>query len=237
MSRSFAWLGAGVLLAILIGTPLVALDKPKTQPREHGQYFDVPVGAIKVPLPDVQQGDGFSCGAASLMSVCSYYHVGPRDLDSYRRELGTTEEEGTYYGKIKDYARKLGLTAKVETAEMTKMSIDKLKDYLGKGIPVICSIQAWGGDKADYDKDGNGHYVVAIGYDEKNIYFMDPYANHENVIAKPRYAYLSEKEFERRWHEDETMKKDIGKKNEKFNKLGIAIQPMESPLLRARMIE
>jgi predicted double-glycine peptidase len=223
----------GVLLAILIGTPLAALDKPKAQPREHGIYVDVPVGAIKIPLPDVQQGDGFSCGAASLMSVCSYYHVGPRDLDSYRRELHTDPDEGTYYGNIEKYAVKLGLKADVKKG----MPTNDLKDYLNKGIPVICSIQAWGGKKADYDMDGNGHYVAAIGYDDENIYFMDPYANHENVIAKPRYAYLPEKEFERRWHEDETMKKDIGKKDEKYKRLGIVISPQNKPLLRAREIE
>ena len=89
------------------------------------------------------------------------------------------------------------------------MSIGDLKAYLDRGVPVICSIQAYGGPGADYTKDDNGHYVVAIGYDEAdNFYFKDPAANNEDAAANPRYAYLQKDEFLKCWHEDEGMKKE-----------------------------
>ena len=235
MSRGFLRLSVFGLVAVLAGTPLGALDRPRVHapPEVNAKFQDVPVGAIKIPLHDVQQDDDSSCGAAALMSVCSYYQVGPKTLASFKHKLHTDPDEGTYYLNIRDFARKLGLLADVETG----MSIDKLKEYLDKGIPVICSIQAWGEAGTDYTKDGNGHYVVAIGYDAKsNFYFMDPSPTTEGTVADPRYGYLAEEEFVKRWHEDEGVKG----KPEPYKRLGIVIMPnpkKASALLRARAIE
>ncbi|MDB5311542.1 MAG: hypothetical protein JWO38_5744 [Gemmataceae bacterium] len=234
MVRISGRLVAGLLLALLVGTSLVALDGPKTPPKEQeaGKLRAVPLGAIKIPLRDVQQDDDYSCGAASLMSICSYYNVGPKDLADFKRELHTDPEEGTYYLDIQKYARQLGLKAEIKT----EMSTDALRGYLDRGIPVICSIQAWGETGADYTKDDNGHYVVAIGYDEGHIYFMDPVANNEGARANPRYGYLTRAEFLKRWHGDEGTKK----KPELQKRVGIAIFPdpeKATPLLQAREIE
>jgi predicted double-glycine peptidase len=227
---------AVAVLAFFVGNGTVALDRlPKVHASKavSAHFRDVPVGAIKIPLRDVQQDDDSSCGAAALMSICFYYEVGPKTLASFKRKVHTDPDEGTYYLNIRNYARKLGLRADVET----EMSIDELKAYIDQGIPVICSIQAWGDPGADYTKNGNGHYVVAIGYDTtKNLYFMDPSANYEDVVANPRYGYLPEQEFIKRWHEDEGM----GGKSEAYTRLGIVIRPRPmkaTPLLRAREIE
>jgi hypothetical protein len=104
------------------------------------------------------------------------------------------------------------------------------------GRPVICSIQAYADDDKpkDYTKDGNGHYVVAIGYDENgNWYFMDPSANYKGTPANPRYAYLPEAEFLKRWHEDEGMHG----KQEPHRHLGLIIYREREERLRARLIE
>jgi hypothetical protein len=190
----------------------------------------IPVGAIKIPLRDVEQPDEFSCGAASLMAICSYYNVGSDYIEAFKQSLRTDPDDGAYYDSIAQYARKLNLVADI----YTPMSVKAVKKHLAAGRPVICSIQAYSDDDhPDYRTDGNGHYVVAIGYDEKTVYFMDPSANYDSTRGNPCYAYLSVKAMKRRWHEDE----GVGGKHERLRRLGIVIYPKASPLLEAREIE
>lgn len=61
-------------------------------------------------------------------------------------------------------------------------------------------LKAWPEKKVDWTKDSvDGHYVVAIGYDRRNIYFEDPY--------KFVRTYLSFEELEIRWHSIDEGKK------------------------------
>ena len=82
------------------------------------------------------------------------------------------------------------------------MTLEQLQESLDNGKPVICSIQAYdehhsAEKRAEiYKKDENGHFVVTIGYDEENVYFMDP-------SLYGRRGYLPKPEFEQRWHDDE----------------------------------
>ncbi len=55
-------------------------------------------------------------------------------------------------------------------------------------------IQAWGENGVDYATDWkDSHYVIACGYDENRIYFMDPY-------TLGYYTYISTSELLKRWH-------------------------------------
>jgi sialate O-acetylesterase len=163
--------------------PAPTAVRPLTRP--------IPDGALKIALPDVQQPDNYSCGAAALMSVCAYFGVGPEDLDEFKRSLGTDEKEGTNVWCMRDMARGLGLCAEVRHG----MRLDDLKKRLDDGAPVICSFQAYG-EPGAYYRDDDGHYAVAVGYDDENFYFMDP-------VQAGRRGFLPAKEFERRWHDDE----------------------------------
>lgn len=173
------------------------------------QERKIPANAIKVPLPDMQQPDSYSC-ALCLISVAKYYGLGPDDFDTAKSKMGTTAADGTYYGKVHEYARELGLDATVQT-EMTREDLKKLLD---EKVPVILSMQAWG-DPQDYEdpnNNDNGHYIVAIGYDEDDyFYFMDP-----SVIC--RRAFLTWKELDKRWHENE-------REGEISHHLGIICRP------------
>jgi hypothetical protein len=189
----------------------------------------IPVAAIKIPLPDIEQPDEFSCGAASLMSICSYYDVGSNYMEAFKQALEADPEDGIYYRNIARYAEKLGLKAEI----CRGMSVAALKKHIDAGRPVVCSIQAYSREKRpDYDQDGHGHYVVAIGYDDVNFYFMDPSASAEGGRTNPCYGFLSAKELKLRWHDDE----GINGKREPIRHLGIVIYPESSPLLRAREI-
>lgn len=156
----------------------------------------IPGGAIKITLPEVQQPDAYSCGAAALMSVAAYYGVGPEKLEDFKAALGTTPEHGTYYRNMETYACSLGLDVSVHT----DMTCDELKKLLDEHAPVILSIQAYADDPKVYDNpasNADGHYVVAIGYDgEGNFYFMDP-------SLPARRGFLPGSELDQRWHENE----------------------------------
>lgn len=189
---------------------------------------NVPRGAIKIALPDVQQPDDYSCGAAALMAVAAYYGVGSERLDDFKKALGTNQQYGTYYRDMENAANLLGLSASSQQ-NLSKADLIKLLD---EEVPVILSIQAYAADETAYDDPNHntdGHYVVAIGYDaDDNFYVMDP-------SLAGRRGYLSWSELDKRWHEDEGHGQ-----SEISHHLGIVIRPnQQKPVYhtRARKID
>ena len=140
-------------------------------------------------FPDSRQGTNFTCGAAAVQSVLRYYDE--KDVEkenAISKDLKTTKTVSVQPENIVKYFEKRGY--KVDSREMT---IEDVKKYIDKKIPVILLLQAWG-DKEDYAKDyKSGHYVVAIGYQGNTMYFDDP-SIHSNR------GKLSFAEVKRRWH-------------------------------------
>lgn len=169
-----------------------------------GKHRKIPDGVIKIHLPNVQQTTNFSCGAAVTQAICFYYGVGPDKQEEYMKKLGTKPNQGTAPADICDFVRKYGLQSKA----FDKMSFEHLKEFIDQEKPVICAVQAYG-SKKDYKKSLSGHYVVAIGYDKKHIYFEDP-------SSQGRRTYLPIEEFEDRWH-------DADKHGTSYHGLGIVI--------------
>jgi uncharacterized protein YvpB len=87
-------------------------------------------------------------------------------------------------------------------ARCSKMSIGDIKDNICRGIPVILMIQGRSDDTStDWRNEwSKGHYVVAVGYDDKRLYFNDP--------RPPARTSLTIRQLHARWH-DST---DAGKK-------------------------
>jgi predicted double-glycine peptidase len=160
-------------------------------------------GAVKVPIPNVQQMEDYTCGAAAFQAVCCYFGVGPSNTDDYVELLKSDPKNGTRPEEIVNWARKFGLMA--ECAEY--MSDAELKAHLDAGRPVICSIQAYGKTPQRIEQytakenghylDLDGHYIVAIGYDHENFYFEDP-------SLAGRRGFIPIAEFGARWHEDDS---------------------------------
>ena len=75
-------------------------------------------------------------------------------------------------------------------------TLNQIKADLRQGHPVMLAIQAWGGRAGgDYIKDWkDGHWVIAIGYDSKAIFFEDP------ILTAVR-GYLRDQELLRRWRD------------------------------------
>jgi predicted double-glycine peptidase len=168
------------------------------------EWLHIPDDHIKIKLPSVNQPKTFSCGASALRAIAVYFKVGPNEENFYINKCKTTSKKGTNPKDILSAAHSLGLQVKAKE----NMTINNLRSYIDRGIPVICSVQAWG-DKDDYPKDDSGHYIVAIGYTKNRVYFMDP-------LLKGNRGFMSNKEFLDRWHDEEA-------DGTKYIRLGIAL--------------
>lgn len=157
--------------------------------KNSSNYKKINPDSIKIWLPEVQQRTHFSCGAAVVHSICSYYGLGLQSHYDYFTFLETDETYGTPPHKIANYFKDIGINAKITR----DMSIRNLCSELQKSRPVIIALQAYGNPKT-YKNGGSGHYVVAIGYDKRNIIFEDPWLN---CIR----GYLSKNELLSRWHD------------------------------------
>ncbi len=141
-----------------------------------------------IHLPKVEQSHKYDCGAAALRSICQYFGVGPDQEDDFIAILGSNER-GTSHEDIVRVARHFGLNA----AAQEHLTLEDLLRCLDAKIPMICAIQAWG-DEQEYDRLRDGHYVVAIGYDDHHIFFEDP-----SIHDHKSRGHLPQEEFIRRW--------------------------------------
>lgn len=154
----------------------------------------LPQNLIKVPL--MLQSTDYTCGCAALQSVLKYYGDETAEMD-LARELKTTHKDGTNHKEIENYAKKHGY----DVSTHVNASLDELKQAIDQGKPALVLIQAWAEKTVDYKNDwDDGHYVVATGYDERNIYFMDP-------STMGNYAHIPISEFMDRWHDVDAKEK------------------------------
>ncbi|MHB8095913.1 MAG: C39 family peptidase [Candidatus Aminicenantales bacterium] len=188
----------GILLALLLlfaGFDLGLLVGPSLVPaKTAGKAADSPAGLLE-SVPDVRQSTAYSCGAAALQAVLCYWGIEARE-DSLMKALGTNEEAGTSPDNILRVAGENGLQASIREG----MTLEDLERSVRAGIPVIADIQAW----MDTPESGfswageweDGHYVIVLGIDERNVYVEDPsLLGTRGVIPRP--------EFVDRWHDYE----------------------------------
>jgi predicted double-glycine peptidase len=159
-----------------------------------------------IAVPIVVQTTPYSCGSAVVKSLLNYYGIKKKSEYELNKILNASEDNGIEHTMIMRYLQELKFNVQM-TLDMT---LDELKACIDKGHPVICAIQAWETHPCNYqDKWDCGHYVLAIGYDKNNVYFMDPSTpNH--------YTYIPCDEFLLRWH-------DIAEDHVKLIHLGIWI--------------
>lgn len=147
--------------------------------------------SIYINLPSSRQQTNFTCGPIALRSIAKYYG---KDLDNekaFKDLCDAGKVKGTHPEDMANAARALGLKAIIKD----NMTIEELTHYISKKIPVVCAIQAYGKEE-EYDQLKDGHYVVAIGFDNDNIYFEDP-------SVKGKRPFLPKDEFLKRWIDKE----------------------------------
>lgn len=172
-------LALGLTASIFAGSPSVA--------KEWIALTDQKI--IRVPI--TRQATDYTCGVAAVQAVIGYYGENVRE-QILAKEMRSNWAQGTSYQNIASFGRSHGYSVKVSK----NTTLATLKTMLDKRTPVICLIQAWADHKVNnYANDwDDGHYVVAVGYDARNIYFMDP-------CTLGNYAFIPTGEFLERWHD------------------------------------
>lgn len=145
-----------------------------------------------VDFPKIKQTEEFSCGAAVLSSILTYYGKSVEEREIIN-QLGLHENHGAKEGEIVLYAKKMGF--QVISKQMTTKDVIH---FIDRSIPVIILIQAWSDkENPQYEQsEKRGHFVVAIGYNREGIYFEDPLLGHN--------AFLSYEDIDERWHGDQS---------------------------------
>jgi len=138
--------------------------------------------------PTLRQTYTYDCGASVISTLMQFYGFDLREENALKR-LGTSKS-GTSIVSMVNFLKKNGFQVTARSS-----SIDEVKGWVGSGIPVILSIQAWPDTKKEgwQDTDRNGHYVTAIGYTDQHIICSDPSSVYD--------SYLSNDELQRRWHD------------------------------------
>ena len=178
---------AGFDFGLLLG-PSLAPERPA----KRSSITTLPTGLLS-NVPDVRQSTTYSCGAAALQAVLSYYGIDKRER-ALMDMLKTTEEAGTSPDNIVRVAKELGLQADPRE----NLTYEDLIKAYREAVPVICAIQAWTDappGKRNWTSDWeDGHYVIVIGADEQFVYVEDPsLLGSRGVIPK--------QEFLDRWHD------------------------------------
>ena len=138
-------------------------------------------------FPELRQTYNFDCGACALASILAYYGIDVRE-DRIMETAGTTKD-GTNPAGISKVLAYYGLDF-----NMGPMSIDDVKKEIDSSYPILITLQAYKTSDLPYSECwDDGHYVIAIGYDERNLYFEDP--------SSYKRTWLSFIELAERWHD------------------------------------
>ncbi|SHK43631.1 Peptidase_C39 like family protein [Clostridium cavendishii DSM 21758] len=142
-----------------------------------------------VPVPLCYQETLYTCGVACVQSILASYGI-IYHQDVLIESLQQKPIFGTDYHNIISFMQKLGFQASFNI----DMNINIVKSYIDNMITPILLIQAWKDDNIDYNFDWkDNHYVIACGYDDYRIIFMDPF-------TLGNYTYISNTELIKRWH-------------------------------------
>lgn len=139
------------------------------------------MGAVKVDVPHVVQAEEHTCGAAALLAICRYYRTGPDDEATIVRDMDLPLDGADPVHLIRAI-HAYGLSYQ-ETRGMTH---DALRTTLDSARPVMLALQAW----------GEGHWVVAIGYDARGVHVEDPWLDD-------RRGFFGWRALANRWHDIE----------------------------------
>ncbi|MDF1667491.1 MAG: peptidase C39 family protein, partial [Planctomycetota bacterium] len=162
-----------ILFGLSIAAPLFAAGDPK----------------VLDGVPDVVQKTDYSCGCAALQSVLAYWGI---DL-SEKQITKDAKVDPNVGAELEDLA-KVAIAQGCVAVLKEKWTLKDLYKELKAKRPVIVLIQAWRENKKLAWKDDwdDGHYVVVIGMDRKNVYVEDP--SLEDARGK-----IPLKEFVERW--------------------------------------
>ena len=138
-------------------------------------------------FPELRQIYCYDCGACALTCILAYYGIDTRE-DCVMKLAGTSKN-GTEIAGITQVLSFYGLKYVAGSIE-----IEAIKEALDSKQPILITLQAYKSSDLPYVRCwDDGHYVVAIGYDDTRIYFEDP--------SSFKRTWLSYSELRERWHD------------------------------------
>jgi len=160
---------------------------------------NIPLPSNLIPIPQYVQEVDYSCGPSSALALLRYWDYATywnATEQSLYGPMNTTEAEGTDPQPIANYFVNFAQIPAVYVWGNATVTLDRLKQAIDDGEPPIVDLQAWRlNDSVVWSTDwDDGHYNVLIGYDDSNLFFMDP-------STDGNYAYIPITEFLTRWHD------------------------------------
>jgi len=141
-----------------------------------------------IEYPETRQAFNFDCGANALISMLVFAGLEERE-DRISLLAGTTKAGTSIEGCLR-VLRYYGLPHQARQ----RLRADDLRKAIDAGHPTLLALQAYRESNRPYrDLWNDGHYVVSIGYDKRNIIFEDPSAFHR--------TWLADEELHQRWHD------------------------------------
>ena len=141
-----------------------------------------------IDYPETRQIFSFDCGANALVSVLVF--AGLEEREDRVAVLAGTTKAGTSTEGIRRVLRYYGLPFRARQ----RMCADDLRRAIDGGHPTLVTLQAYRESARPYrELWDDGHWVVAIGYDRRRIYYEDPSAFHR--------TWLADEELRQRWHD------------------------------------
>lgn len=141
-----------------------------------------------LPYPETRQVFSYDCGANALVSVLVF--AGLEEREDRVALLARTTHNGTSTEGILRVLRYYGLPYRTRQ----HMQVDDLRQAIDNGHPTLVALQAYRESNRPYcELWDDGHWVVAIGYDSRRIFFEDPSSFHR--------TWLADEELRQRWHD------------------------------------
>lgn len=126
--------------------------------------------------------DRYMCGPAALAGVIGYWG-GSAGMDDVARGVYEEKLKGTLPMDLLIYAREKGLDA-----SYYRGSFDDLREKISSGAPLILFLNL------GYDDYPVGHYIVAVGYDDRaGVVLAHSAMNREEVFTYDRLKGYWEK--------------------------------------------
>jgi predicted double-glycine peptidase len=166
--------------------------------RRGGHDFVTPLPQNLIRVPVVKQRTDFSCGNAATLALLRYWRWDAYacvDETALYLPLETTHAKGTEPQPIAAYLNRAGgVKAEYRNGDVT---VEDLERAIDARQPPIVDLQAWRDQETPWrDLWDAGHYVVLVGYDRQNLFFMDPC-----TVATGAYVYMPRAELAERWHD------------------------------------
>ncbi len=185
-----------IALTILSVVALAAFaqEAPPAKPASpSAAAASLPAGATEhlkiLPLRAYQQTTFYTCGPSALITLLRYYGRDGEELE-IADEANCTKEKGTSPQGMVGWLESHGF----DVTWGEQGSLDLIRKNLDRGVPTLVE---W----IDY----GGHWVLAVGYDDKGtetdrddvIYFADPADGHDGT--KDGLTSFSARRFNAMW--------------------------------------